>query len=78
MEALAAKQPGYLDFESSREGDIGISISYWRDADAIAAWKNHAEHLLTQRQGREQWYRSYQVQVAQVQRSYSFDKVHEK
>ena len=28
MEALASKQPGFLDFESARDG-LGISISYW-------------------------------------------------
>jgi antibiotic biosynthesis monooxygenase (ABM) superfamily enzyme len=38
MAELAARQPGYLGIESAREG-LGITVSYWRDLDAIAAWK---------------------------------------
>lgn len=72
MEELAAVQPGYLGIESAREG-VGITVSYWVDDDAAAAWKQVAEHLLAQERGRNEWYVDYQVRVATVTRSYGPD-----
>ena len=72
MEALAARQPGYLGIESVRE-HLGITVSYWDSLEAIAAWKAEGEHLLAQQFGREKWYRHYKVRVARVERDYGFD-----
>jgi heme-degrading monooxygenase HmoA len=71
MVELAAGQPGFVGFESARgEGRSGISISYWRDLDAIAAWRRNAEHLVAQELGREKWYESYRLRIARVERDY--------
>jgi len=71
MVALAADQPGFLGVESVRGADgSGITVSYWRDPESIAAWRSHAEHVLVQRQGRERWYQRYAVRVARVERAY--------
>ena len=69
MDALAAEQPGYLGIESARDG-LGITVSYWTDEAAAAAWKQVAEHLVAQRRGREVWYSDYRVRVAVVRRDY--------
>lgn len=69
MLELVARQPGYLGVESAREG-LGITVSYWVDDEAAAAWKQVAEHLVAQRRGREAWYRDYRVRVATVTRAY--------
>jgi heme-degrading monooxygenase HmoA len=75
MERLGALQPGYLGIESARGADgLGITISYWRDADAARAWKAVAEHLGAQRLGRERWYRAYRVRIAEVVREYGFER----
>ena len=75
MERLGAEQPGYLGIESARGADgLGITISYWRDADAARAWKAVAEHLGAQRLGRERWYRAYRVRVAEVVREYGYER----
>jgi heme-degrading monooxygenase HmoA len=50
----------------------GITSSYWASADAIAAWKQHAEHLVAQRLGQERWYRAYKVRIARVERDYAW------
>src|SRR5580693_8351395 len=47
MEKLAATQPGFLGIESAREG-LGITVSYWESLESIAAWKQNAQHLVTQ------------------------------
>lgn len=72
MVALAAKQPGYLGIEAVRDG-LGITVSYWVDDAAAAAWKQVAEHLIAQERGRAVWYVDYQVRVATVTRSYGPD-----
>jgi heme-degrading monooxygenase HmoA len=72
MVELAERQPGCLGVDSARE-DVGITVSYWTDEAAIAAWKADAEHLLAQRLGRERWYRRYAVRVARVERDYALE-----
>ena len=72
MEALAAQQPGFLGIEAAREG-LGITVSYWSDEAAAAAWKQIAEHVVAQHRGRHAWYADYQVRVATVTRSYGPD-----
>jgi heme-degrading monooxygenase HmoA len=73
MVALAAEQPGFLGVDSARTPDgIGITVSYWRDEESIAAWRAHAEHTETRRRGRERWYQAFHVHVARVERAYRF------
>lgn len=71
MDALAARQPGYLGHESAREG-VGVTVSYWRDLESIAAWKADVRHLAGQAKGRELWYIDYAVRIARVERAYGF------
>ena len=65
-----AQQPGYLGHEAVRDERRGITVSYWVDAEAAAAWKQVAEHLVAQERGREAWYDDYTVRVATVERDY--------
>ena len=73
METMASEQPGYLGFESARDGDFGITVSYWVDDAAAAAWKRVHEHTIAQERGRTTWYVDYRVQVATVTRAYGPD-----
>lgn len=72
MERLAAEQPGFLGLESARDS-LGITVSYWRDEQSIAAWKGQVDHALAQERGRQEWYRYYHVRVAKVERAYGFE-----
>jgi len=69
MAELAAQQPGYLGMESAREG-LGISVSYWENLEAIRNCKQNAEHKEAQRLGHQQWYSSFRVRIAKVEREY--------
>jgi heme-degrading monooxygenase HmoA len=71
MDALASQQPGYLGHESVHDGGSGITVSYWVDHSAAAAWKQVAEHLVAQDRGRTTWYDGYTVRIATVDRDYS-------
>lgn len=67
---LALTQFGCLDFSAVTEGDQEIALSYWPDEASIRAWKQHSDHLIAQRLGRERWYARYSVEVAEVKRHY--------
>ncbi len=72
MTALAATRPGYLGIESTRGADgFGITVSYWASAEAIRAWKDHADHVVAQETGVRQWYEHYELRIARVERAYS-------
>jgi heme-degrading monooxygenase HmoA len=73
MDQLAREQPGYLGHESAREHALSITVSYWVDHAAAAAWKQVAEHLIAQERGRSTWYADYTVRVATVDRAYTRD-----
>ena len=71
MQELAKQQPGYLGYESARDDSgFGITVSYWADDAAAAAWKQVHEHAIAQERGRETWYADYRVHVATVTRAY--------
>jgi heme-degrading monooxygenase HmoA len=71
MEKLAATQPGFLGIESARDG-LGITVSYWANLEAIAAWKANASHQVAQQQGRDTWYEEFKVRICRVERDYAF------
>lgn len=74
MRELAARVPGFLGIESVRAGDgFGITVSYWESEDAIDEWRRHPEHLEMQSRGRRDWYSSYELRVARVERTASFE-----
>jgi heme-degrading monooxygenase HmoA len=70
MEELAGEQPGFLGIETVREGAEGMTVSYWVDDAAAAAWKQVHEHLVAQERGQSTWYSDYLVEVATVTRAY--------
>lgn len=72
MLELALGQPGCLGAESVRNSDgFGITVAYFTDEAAIAAWKAHARHKSAQRLGKERWYEHYEVRIAKVERAYA-------
>ena len=74
MVELAAQQPGFIGVESARGDDgLGITVSYWKTLEDIAAWKRHLEHTAARDLGRAQWYTHYELRVAKVERAYGWD-----
>lgn len=73
MEALARKQPGFIDFEKARS-ELGITISYWESLEAIASWKANIDHQTAQKLGKQKWYSWYKVRICRVEREYEFKR----
>jgi heme-degrading monooxygenase HmoA len=69
LEEEAKKYDGYLGMDSARNG-LGISVSYWIDTDSIVLWRQNFEHKIAIEKGISKWYKSYNVRVAKVERSY--------
>lgn len=76
MYEAARSQDGFLGMEwvSDSAQRAGITSSYWRDAESISQWKQHAEHLIAQKLGKEQWYDAYRVRIARVERDYDWTR----
>ena len=47
-----------------------LSLSFWRDEEAVARWRNHAQHRATQSAGRAGVFADYRLRVATVVRDY--------
>lgn len=73
MRELALAEYGCLDFVATTEGTREIAISYWPSLAHIQHWKQNAQHLQAQQQGKARWYRSYKVEVVEVLRTYAVE-----
>lgn len=71
MRDLAINSFRCMEFTAVTEGDQEIALSYWPDEASIRAWKQQADHVMAQQLGRERWYASYSVEIAEIQRSYA-------
>jgi heme-degrading monooxygenase HmoA len=71
LRELALEEFGCAEFYSLTEGREEVALSYWPDEASIRAWKAHPEHLLAQQHGKEHWYESYSVQIAEIGREYA-------
>jgi len=59
-------------FESCSEPGKFLSLSFWRDEAALAAWRNLDEHRTIMRQGRDRILRDYHIRACRVLWDYSF------
>lgn len=57
-------------FESLLHPGKLLSLSYWRDEDAVRAWRNAAAHRRAQASGRSGLFADYRLRVALVVRDY--------
>jgi heme-degrading monooxygenase HmoA len=61
---------GIERFESLVTPGKLLSLSWWRDEEAVRAWREMPEHRAAQRAGREELFASYRLRVAHVVRDY--------
>ncbi len=73
MVELAEQQDGFLGVESARN-ELGITVSYWRDLQAIKKWKENSEHSIAREKGRNEWYKNFKTRIAKVEIDYEFEK----
>jgi len=62
-------------FESLTNKGKLLSLSFWRDADAVQRWREHLEHRAAQAKGRAEIFADYRISVVSVERQYGmFDR----
>ncbi len=57
-------------FQSLNDPDRILSLSFWRDEQAVKAWRNTEQHRQAQKAGRGGVFAGYRLRVAQVLRDY--------
>jgi heme-degrading monooxygenase HmoA len=67
--------PGFIDVKSYTANDgERITIVWWEDAETLKQWREQERHRVAQRQGRQQWYEYYKMEVAEVTRTSTFKR----
>jgi len=57
-------------FQSLSDPGKLLSLSFWRDEEAVAEWRRTAEHRRAQADGRAGVFRDYRLRIAGVIRDY--------
>lgn len=57
-------------FQSLSDPDRVLSLSFWRDEEAVKAWRNTEEHRAAQSAGRRRIFENYRLRIAHVVRDY--------
>lgn len=71
------KVDGFLSierFQSISDPTRFVSLSFWRDEEAVRKWRNLQKHREAQKKGRGGIFGSYRLRVATVLRDYSMDE----
>ena len=72
-----ARADGFISlerFESITNKGKFVSLSFWRDEEAVRKWRNVQKHREAQAKGRGGIFTGYRLRIASVIRDYEMDK----
>jgi heme-degrading monooxygenase HmoA len=61
-------------YQSLSDPDKLLSLSFWRDEDAVRNWRNHSRHRDSQRKGRTGIFADYRLRIAATIRDYGMSE----
>ena len=74
LKPMLAEIDGFISIERFQSlastGKI-LSLSWWRDEEAVLTWKKNIFHMSAQAEGRDSIFTFYRIRIAQVIRDYS-------
>ena len=73
LRPLLEQMDGFISierFESLTQPGKILSLSFWRDEEAVARWRNLEQHRAVQAAGRASVFADYRLRVAGVLRDY--------
>jgi heme-degrading monooxygenase HmoA len=76
LKAELAEQEGFISierFESLAQPGKILSLSFWRDEAAVAAWRALPAHRDAQSAGRKEVFADYRIRIASVVRDYGLN-----
>jgi len=74
LSPLLKEIDGFLSierFQSLSDEKKILSLSWWRDDDAVQAWKRNLCHQAAQREGRETLFAGYRIRITTLVREYA-------
>jgi heme-degrading monooxygenase HmoA len=74
LKPMLADVDGFISierFQSLTDPAKLLSLSFWRDEDAVTAWRRQEEHRAAQNKGRARIFKDYRIRVATVIRNYT-------
>jgi heme-degrading monooxygenase HmoA len=74
---IASAMPGFVSFRdySGHDGEM-LAVVEFASAEALAAWRNHADHRKAQQRGRDEFYAEYQIVNCSVIHEYGYKHSH--
>ena len=76
MSILVQDADGFLGierFQSVTTENKFVSLSFWRDEEAVQQWRNTLQHRTAQAKGRSGVFTDYRLRVAHVLRDYTME-----
>ncbi|MBV8033961.1 antibiotic biosynthesis monooxygenase [Roseateles sp.] len=73
LKPLLEQRDGFISverFQSLHDPDKLLSLSFWRDEDAVRGWREMERHREAQAAGRSGLFANYRLRVAHVVRDY--------
>jgi heme-degrading monooxygenase HmoA len=70
---LLAEIDGFISierFQSLKQPEKILSLSFWRDEESVQRWRSTEEHRAAQAQGRAAIFADYRLRIAAVVRDY--------
>ncbi|WP_299585506.1 antibiotic biosynthesis monooxygenase [uncultured Microbulbifer sp.] len=61
-------------FQSLSRPNTVLSLSFWRDEQAVQTWKNQMQHREAQQLGIDSLFEHYRIRIAQVVRDYDIHR----
>lgn len=77
LRAELTKIDGFVSverFQSLSDPNKLLSLSFWRDEDAVKKWRNHSKHRESQVKGRTAIFADYRLRIAATIRDYSMNE----
>lgn len=73
MVRLVREIPGFVSVEEfASEDGTELAVARFENTDAIDAWREQPDHVLTRQRGREEFFASYEITIATVHRQYGW------
>lgn len=75
MVELVQQVPGFISMDVFRSEDgRTLAVPRFESEEALAAWRDHPEHVAAQQQGRGAFFEDYWIDVCSTIRSYEFHR----
>ena len=77
LRPLLEKMDGFISierFQSLTDPEKVLSLSFWRDEEAVAGWRRLEQHRSAQDAGRKTIFEDYRLRVAAVLRDYGMSE----